>query len=64
MSTPKSGKGKKMSRAAARKGRTEATRKIKDAKVLKSSHGKFASVFDLEKHRESLPKKKKKKNDD
>jgi hypothetical protein len=45
-----------MSRAAARKGRTEATRKIKDAKVLKSSHGKFATVFDLEKHREAETK--------
>lgn len=52
-----------MSKASARKGRTDATRKIKDAKVLRSSHGKFPTVFELEKHRESLPKKKK-KNDD
>ena len=40
--------------------RTEATRKIKDKKVLKSSHGKFATVFDLEKHREAETDKNKK----
>ena len=41
------------------RGRTDATRKIKDKKVLKSSHGKFATVFDLESHRKALPPKKK-----
>jgi hypothetical protein len=40
-----------MSRAKAKLPRTDATRKIKDKRVLKSSHGKFATVFDLEEHR-------------
>lgn len=53
-----------MSRAIKRKPRTEPTRKIKDANVLKSSHGKFATVFDLEKRREetTAANKKKRKN--
>jgi len=40
-----------MSKANARKSPTAATIRIKDAKVLKSSHGKFNSVTALEKHR-------------
>ena len=40
-----------MSNAKSRKGRTSATLQIKDAKVAKSSHGKFSTVAALEKQR-------------
>ena len=52
-----------MSKANARKSPTAATIRIKDAKVLKSSHGKFNSVTALEKHRiEETSKNKSRKS--
>ncbi len=58
-----------MSKAKARKDPTAATIRIKDAKVLKSSHGKFRSVAVLEQHRieetaKNKTKRKGKKNED
>jgi len=52
-----------MSNARARKSPTAATIAIKNKKVLKSSHGKFISVADLEKHRiEETSKNKSRKS--
>ena len=55
-----------MSKAKARHDPTAATIRIKDAKVLKSSHGKFSSIAALEKHRldtTKVKKNRKKQND-
>ena len=59
------------SRAIARKPATLATIRLKDKRVLKSSHGKFDTVASLERHRieeteknARLKKKNKKKDED
>ncbi len=49
-----------MSKARSRKPRTDATRQIKNKRVIKSSHGKFSSVIELEAHRVAETEKNKK----
>jgi len=58
-----------MSKAKARTAPTAATIRIKDAKVLKSSHGKFPTIVALEKQRlettaANLARRKGKKKED
>lgn len=50
---------KTMSKAIKKSPRTDKTRQKKDAKVRKSSHGKYSSVIALEEHRRKVTKAKK-----